>query len=202
MDYKKINVPYLDSFAIKKKADSLRAKLWGDVIPVDIEAIIEFELKIEIIPIPQLQQVCDTDAFITSTWKAICVDERNYMDERYRGRLRFSLAHEIGHFILHKEIYEKFDIKNIDDFRRFIPEITQEQYSKFEVQADIFANNLLIPRDKLIQERDKHLSKISGKNGIKKADKRLINSYIARPIAKKFEVTNVPIEIALNTIND
>ncbi len=202
MDYKKINIPRLDSSVIKKEADYLRMKFWGDIIPVDIETIIEFKLNLEIIPIPQLQQVCDTDAFITSTWKSICVDERNYMDERYRGRLRFSLAHEIGHFVLHKEIYDKFDIKNVDDFRRFIPEITQEQYSKLEVQADMFANNFLIPRDKLIQERDKHLSRISRENGIKKDDKRLINSYIARPIAKKFEVTNVPIEIALNTIDN
>jgi hypothetical protein len=37
--------------------------------------------------------------------KSILVDRRAFMNPRLEYRLRFSVAHEIGHLILHRDIY-------------------------------------------------------------------------------------------------
>jgi len=108
MDYRKIRVSFLDNKEINKNADLFRKKHWNKLVPVDMEEIIEIKLKISLAPIPNLQNSFGVDAFITSNWQLIYVDRVSYLDERFQNRLRFSLAHEIGHFVLHKNIYQAF----------------------------------------------------------------------------------------------
>lgn len=52
MDYQKFQTPLVSNKEIKKRADQFRKKYWGDIIPVNIETILEQKLGIEIIPIP------------------------------------------------------------------------------------------------------------------------------------------------------
>jgi Zn-dependent peptidase ImmA (M78 family) len=204
MDYKNISIPFLDSSVIKNRADSFRLKFWDESLPVDIEKIIDLKLKIDIITVLGLQDFCDTDALISSNWNSIYVDYRRFLDERYQNRLRFSFAHEIGHFVLHKDIYKAFKIKDKKDFYRLIKEIPQIQYGYLEVQANKFANNLLIPREILTKERKRIENGVEIKKIIAsgKVDKKTINSYISIPLAKIFMVSEDAIEIALNDINN
>ncbi|MFH0739953.1 MAG: ImmA/IrrE family metallo-endopeptidase [bacterium] len=201
MNYQKIKIPFLDNQKIKQKADDFRERFWGKAIPVDIEKIIEFRQKITIIPLPNLQEVCNTDAFISSDWLKVFIDQAEYMDERKIKRLRFSLAHEIGHMVLHKDIYESFDIKNFNDFYRFIDEIPNEQYGYLETQANKLANQLLIPREFLSNEYNKIFKKYSRLLSIQSSNTKLLNSYIANPLSKIFLVSADAIEIALSDIN-
>jgi len=203
MDYKKIKVPFLNNKEIKDKVDLFRAKYCGKVIPIDMEEIIELKLKIDIFPIPNLQNSFGIDAFITSDWSLIYIDELRFKDERFQNRLRFSLAHEIGHFILHKNIYNAFKIKNITDFYKWHNQIPQEQYSYLEIQANKFANYLLVPRNNLIIERDKALKIIKKKSiSIEKMDRGMINSYISIYISKKFGVSEEVIQISLSDLDN
>lgn len=204
MDYRKIRAPFLSGETIRKKADLFRQKFWDNSAPIEIEEIIELKLRLQIVPIPELQKFCDTDALITSNWDLVYVDNGKYLDDRYKNRLRFSFAHEIGHFILHKDIYSIFGIKNVEDFYRMIEQITQEQYGYFETQANKFANYLLIPREKLIAEKSKLIKIKDGLKEVissKKTDKKTVDSYMANPIAKIFGVSEEAAEIALNDID-
>jgi len=203
MDYKKIKVPFLNNKEIKNKVDLFRAKYWNKIIPIDMEEIVELKLKVDIFPIPNLQNSFGMDAFITSNWSLIYIDESRFKDERFQNRLRFSLAHEIGHFILHKNIYNSFKIKNIDDFYKWHNQIPQEQYSYLEIQANKFANYLLVPRNNLIIERDKALKIIKNKSmSIEKMNKGMINSYISIYISKKFGVSEEVIQISLGDLDN
>ena len=199
MDYRKTIVPFLNIQTIRKQADLFRQKFWNDTIPVEIEDIIDLKLKLDIIPLKELLKGCDTDALITSNWNSIYVDYDKYLDDRYRNRLRFSFAHEIGHFILHKNIYASFGIKNFPDFYRLIERIPQEQYGYLETQANKFANHLLVPRNRLILERKKVMKESEFYN-LKKIDIKTLNSYLAIPISKIFCVSEEVIEIALSDI--
>lgn len=193
MNYSDIKIPFIDKEKIKKKSDLFRQKFWDDSIPVDIEKIIDVKLKINIIPVPNLG-----DAFITSDWKSIYVDRDKYLGE-IQNRLRFSLAHEIGHFILHRDIYNSFKITSLEKFYHFIDEIPGEQYRFLETQADIFASYLLVPRDRLVIEKEKVLNKLKAKNiNVDDFDKELLQSYISEPISRTFGVSPLVIIIALN----
>lgn len=200
MDYKTIRVLFKDRKEIEKKATSFREKHWGGSLPVDIEKIIEISLKIKPIIVSNLMSNCDIDALITSDWGSIYVDRDRYMDERYQNRLRFTLAHEIGHMVLHKGLYESFGIKKIEDLYKLIDEIPKEQYSYLEIQAQKFANYLLISREKLEVLRKKEIKKIPEEQ-MGNFDTKTLNSYLANPLSKIFGVSNEAIEIALNDLN-
>lgn len=204
MNYEKINIPFLDSLIIKSKADMFRVKFWDESIPIDIERIIDLKLEIDVITVFGLQDFCDTDALISSNWNSIYVDHKRFLDNRYQNRLRFSFAHEIGHFVLHKEIYKTFKIKTEKDFYKLIKEIPQLQYGYLETQANKFASYLLIPRERLYMERKKieNTAEIRKIITSGKIDRKTLNSYISIPIAKIFMVSEDAIEIALGDIDN
>lgn len=58
-----------------------------------------------------------------------------------RGRIRFTQAHELGHYILHRKIQQEFQCTSddMDDW--------QPGEKKMETEADSFASNLLMPLD-------------------------------------------------------
>lgn len=202
MHYNKIKVPFLKNTQIKSKAELFRKKFWDDSIPVDIEYITDVKLKLDIVPTKGLQEQCDTDALIGSNWQLVYIDHDRYLDNRYQNRLRFSLAHEMGHFVLHKGIYSGFKIKGLKDFRRLLEQIPSEQYGYLEVQANKFANYLLVPRERLISEKNKVFKKYKNLSKIREvADKKTLNSYLTVPISKIFGVSESVIEIALNELD-
>ncbi len=202
MNYRKIRVTFFKNELIKKNADSFRKKFWDSSIPVDIEKIIAVKLRINVIPSPGLERRCDVDALIASNWENIYVDYDRYSDDRYQNRLRFSLAHEMGHFVLHKDIWSSFKIKETLDFYKLIKEIPQETYYRLEFQAKKFADYLLLPREILIIEREKAIEEIkSHKITIKELKKNELNSYLAVPIAKAFFVSEDVAQIALNSLD-
>ncbi|NQT49857.1 ImmA/IrrE family metallo-endopeptidase [Candidatus Kuenenbacteria bacterium] len=202
MEYRDIVVPFLGNQKISSYVETFRRRYWDASIPVDIEKIIDVKLQINIIPIPNLGSFCDTDALLASSFKDIYVDNDKFLDERYQNRLRFSFAHEIGHLVMHRELYDSFGIKGFEDYYQFIQQISAEKYVYIEAQANKFANYLLIPRDKLQQEKNKLLASKSLSLPPGKFDKNILNSYIASPLAIIFGVSTEPIEITLNQLED
>lgn len=200
MKYKNITVPFVGNSFIKNKADTFRLKFWGGEIPVEIEEIVEIKLKIKIIPIPDLMAQCGVDAQITSDFTAIYVDQKNY--ENDTNRFRFSLAHEIGHYILHEEFYKGLKITNFADIVDFINEIDEEEYSHLEVQANKFGNYLLLPREELMKIRQDVLKEVRKKHDIENIDEKTLNSYLAGYISLQFMVSSGATEIALNDLNN
>jgi len=198
IDYKKIFVPYLSNYDIEQKVERFRENFGDNKIPVDIEHIIEIKLKISIAPIPNFLKIIGTDALIASNWQTLYIDNDEYMDERRHNRLRFSLAHEIGHFVLHKEIYDSLNIKNLNDYYKLNKDIPREQYGYLETQANKFANYLLIPRKILRVERGKIIERI--KEDLKGIDIKTLNSYLAIPLSDIFKVSEEVIAIALDDV--
>jgi Zn-dependent peptidase ImmA (M78 family) len=194
MNYNKIFVPYLGDEEIKKQADLFRKKFGGNNIPVDMESIIEITLKMNIVPVPGMRKICD-DALITSDWKTIYIDYDKYYNEKYEKRLRFSYAHELGHFILHKEIYNSFNIEKTEDLYELLDKIPSKQYNHLEAQANKFAGHLLIPRERLELEKEKLFKENYSK--IKDLDKEMVNSYLAIPLSHIFGVSEESVQIAL-----
>ena len=67
-------------------------------------------------------------------------------DIRNTGRKRFTLAHEIGHFVLHREIQAEFRCTRsmLEDFRT----------EGIEQEANQFASQLLVPPNRIRQFDD------------------------------------------------
>ncbi len=202
MNYSKLKILPLSSKQIKEVADRVRIELWGDEIPIDIEHILEVKLGIFIVPLIGLQDQISFDSFISSDWKYVYVDNKRYMSDNYYQRIRFSLAHELGHFILHKEIFELLDIGTMEDYYSFYREVPNDQYSFLEAQANKFAGYLLIPREALEQSRMACLvrarKKIIG-TSLEGIDDAALMDVVTGELAEIFNVSSLAMEIGLKS---
>jgi len=122
-----------------------------DLIPVPIEKIIEVDLGLEIAPKEGLKSKCDIEGFITCDLKTIVVDNATFNDSRYENRLRFTLAHEIGHFILHSDQISKMKFRESKDWIDFNLRQDNDNIDWLERQAKQFAGRLLVPNNLLIK---------------------------------------------------
>ncbi len=147
---------------IRDKADSFRRKYINPptLVPVPIEEIIEFDLKITPWPKNGLLQKIDIDGFLSNDLKYIFIDEDIYNDPRQENRLRFTLAHEVGHFILHRKEIQACKFRSENDWIHFREEIQEEDLLWFEQQAYEFAGRLLVPVSLLKKEIESNSNKI------------------------------------------
>lgn len=194
IEYVEFKCQYIPNEEIEQKAEHIRSKFWGNNIPVNIENIIE-KLGIEIIPIPGLNKVCASlDSFIKSDWSAIYIDNDKYQNDN-QNRLRFSLGHELGHYVLHKDIYESLNINSLEQYNEFINGAPNKQLEYLEIQANKFSSSLLVPSKILTSKKKKLLDKVPN---LKRFDKKLLASYLANPLAKDFQVSAQVIEIIVS----
>jgi len=152
----KVEIPILSYTEIRRKADEFREKFWGKKqMPLDIELIVERDLDIIIDIRRDLNALFDIRGYINILENKILVDE--YFFESNEELSRFTIAHEIGHMILHSGIYKIANVSTLEKYNEFRNSITEVEYSRLEGQANIFAGCLLVPTQILVAEYNKIL---------------------------------------------
>ena len=147
---------------MRKKADDfLLTHNPSAIIPVPIEEIVEFEFNINIVPVLALQREFEVEGFTSSDLKNVYVDE--YVYTNYLNRYRFTLAHEIGHIVLHKNLYRTNRFSSIAEWKEFINSMTEEEHGWIEYQGYAFAGLILVPRENFIKHTNEWVKRIKGK---------------------------------------
>ncbi len=111
--------------------------------PIPIEDIVELAMGIRLSTTQYLKEYLDVDGFIHTNFEEITVDDNTF--NKYPQRTRFTIAHEIGHKILHEKIYKQYEIQNKEDYQRFQNSISEEDHKWLETQANSFAGCVLVP---------------------------------------------------------
>jgi hypothetical protein len=131
-------------------ADQLRKEYWPEnILPIDTVTIVELRLKIDVEPVSGLLSALDMDAYLRTNLSGIVVDHDCYMQDKFANRLRFSLAHELGHYFLHKDVYSGLSLVSLEDWKDFILNVPEVEYENFEWQANEFAGRFLVPYSEL-----------------------------------------------------
>ncbi len=203
-DGNEIHVPYLSPKMILQKADEFRDKYWDDTLPVDIERIIDVKMGMAVIPVPGLYSLLGIKAYISSNWQEIMVDKQAYENEKHRLALAFSYAHEIGHLVLHKDIYNDLKIENQLDYYCFTEAKSSETcnfHRNAEIQANMFASFLMAPPNQLRQAKEKILlEKQADLKELGGLDEELLNEYLAMELSEKFGISDVALMNSLNNL--
>lgn len=142
--------PWKDRQDIRRIADGVRSTYWPDRgLPVDAEYIIEFGVRLDIEPLKGLFSEFTIDAWLKLDFTGIIVDENFYLNEKFNNRLRFSFAHELGHFFVHRHLLEGLTFNSLQEWIEFILNIPEKDYGWFEWQANEFAGRLIVPLTEL-----------------------------------------------------
>lgn len=180
-----------------KAAAFLREHHPAKSIPIPIEQIVEFHFGINIIPIPGLQRVHDVDAFLSNDLKSIMVD-MSMMESRSPNRYRFSLAHELGHAVLHQGVYAQMKFSSIEEWKTQITAISDADREWLEWQAPSFAGLILVPGEPLSEQLQKGLQWAAEQGFSVEEAPELAKGYISSWLGKFFEVSSQVIEKRLD----
>lgn len=185
-----------------KKVEDLRAKheiLMADKIPLDLISFVELELRMDLIPYDLLKADFGADAAILADFSGLYIDGEIFDQiDLVRGaqlnRLRFSIAHELGHLFLHRELFEAAAITTNEHFLDWLNEHNGRKYD-FEREANEFAGRLLVPVELLRECFEKMLPAMDSQYGrhvwVSNAE---IRSKTAELIAPRFGVHPIAIE--------
>lgn len=182
------DIPVYSYEDLRKKANEFLHEhhLSGNV-PTPIEEIVEFDFGINIVPVLGLQREFEVEGFISSDLKNIYVDEYVYTDRI--TRYRFTLAHEIGHVVLHRHLYASHKFKSILRWKEFINSITEEEHSWLEYQGYAFAGLVLVPKQHLVKYTNEWTKKIKDKGISMEKNWDFAWDLITEHVAKAFLVS-------------
>lgn len=127
-------------------------------LPIPIEEIVEHKMDVSLFAIPNIKSLLGIDAFISADFTQLTVDEDCFT--KFPERTRFSIAHEVGHLVLHKEWYTNHGPKDLADYLNFPDRIDNQVYKYIEIQAHTFAGLVLVPKELLLGELGKRLGRI------------------------------------------
>ena len=143
-----LNVQFLPKSVLAKEASSFLSQNELTEIPIDIEFVAEFNYKIHIVPFASLLKEYGIDGYSASDFSAIYVDEFVY--NQRPTRLRFTVAHELGHRVLHEKYLSMLKFSSVNQWIEVIlNNLDRSDYEKMEYQANAFAGLVLVPQDHL-----------------------------------------------------
>lgn len=188
-----MDIPFIDDDTIYHHADSfLKTHHPSQVLPIPIEKIIETKLGLSIFPIKDLESGCEIDGSLSKDFKTILIDE--YVFEKSVKRARFTLAHEVGHYILHHDLFEECGGFNTEQgFIDFQNSLSDRDYKRLEIQSFRFAEEILFPKSKLKKVVEDEVIQLGGLSS-------LIPEDIGRIISRVVHDFDVSDRAAVNKI--
>lgn len=112
---------------IWQKIAELRAQYAGlqeDQTPIDVFTFLEVDLGIDPIPFDDLTAKYRVEAAIKADFTGIYLDAEQYKlmekgPDWKLNRLRFTVAHELAHYFLHRDLPQKENFASLPDFARW-----------------------------------------------------------------------------------
>jgi len=195
-----LDIPYFTYSDIRQRAQTFLAQYHPSLeLPVPIEEIVDVKMGINIFPFPRLYKDHGLNGFLSRDRTTIYVDELQY--DQFNEKYRFTLAHELGHHVLHKSCYENLPFESPDEYVKWRLSVTPEDISWFETHGDWFAGYVLVPTNRLEQICLKVVSKYQDKFSEFKTIPDEIWSYISNEVATYFDVNPPVVEIRIKKEN-
>jgi len=160
-------------------------------IPTPIEEIAEIKCGLDIIPLPGLRDLLEIDGFISSDLSCITVDK--FILERRLNRYRFTLAHELGHFYLHQDIYSALKFASLDEWKQFQREVDESDYNWLEYQAYAFAGLVLVPTGHLRAQFQSAAEAAERIGFTRQGEAEAFLEYVAEVLREVFQVSDAVI---------
>ncbi len=199
-NFKNIRAPFIQKSEIQDAVEAFckRHGVNQSEVPLDVEVIVEADLHLELRPEPNLYKKTEMDALLATNRKTIMVDLDRFTKVNLQNRLRFTIAHEIGHYVLHEEFYKGLHFTSISEWLDFFERFPAIEYRRLEWQCDEFAGRLLIPGALLQEKFEEAKAKLRGTEWEKVHPlPEYVVEAMAPEIAKFFGVSEQPVLIRL-----
>ena len=217
MKVKYLRVEEIESSALYLLAEYGRKFDLVQSPPVPVEEILEchIELHLDFDDLPKKLGISDV---LGATWiqeKQVLIDRSldPTLHTSIEGRYRFTLAHELGHWELHRHLFQSNPGQGLLFNEAPAPAIvcrTSSRKEPIEWQADTFAGYLLMPKEMIFQAWKKHygclepyiaakeIAHLSAYGSLSEDKYPVVE--ISRKLASDFLVSGQAMQIRLNNL--
>ena len=169
----------------------------GITLPVEIDLIAERHERVDgIVTVELLEDKFKVAAILTCKPRGrfdISVDQDTF--DYHGARASFSIAHELGHIVLHSEVCDS--CVSIDDSITLMKRINKA-YGFIERDANYFAGAILIPQRTLAEDTAVVYEALVKDIGY---DARIVPYRVCSTLATRYGVSFQPMEIRLSEMN-
>ena len=193
-----------DLSELQKIGDEILEKVNRDnpYYEVNIDYIVEvhYDIRIEAAP---LKWEFGIEGYPCLGGHKIFIDSTLINDDRQERRYRFTLAEELAHIILHRDIWE--GINTAEEWVEAWTKVSESIYNKLDNNAKELAGIILLPRysfiNRAIEIRD-GLYKTFGyiPNNLTDEQKNEIREAVIRVLMDDFNVNSQPCDIRMERI--
>jgi len=196
----RIEIPEYKLWDIESIAQDFLNRHWDPAQhPVDIEMIVEDSLGM-------LIEVTEVEGFTVlgsicrrkSDGRFVIVVDESTFNRRYKI-YRFTLAQEVSHFLLHRELLDA--IRTVDDANHFRESLTEQQYRYLESDANRCAGAILMPQRAFCvvahESYERWCKKVLQTGVGLSTSARFIQDHVVADLASAFDVNPKPARIRL-----
>ena len=139
-----LQIRFIQPDDIETVAREARQRFGVGELPIDVEYVLDVKLGMDLVPVHGLRdRISGGDAFAARDWSAIYYDPGPIAT-----RIRYSFAHELGHFLMHKDVIDALPVTEaIDDWAELYANLPADAVGSAETQANMFAAAFLMPED-------------------------------------------------------
>ena len=116
-----------------------------DSLPVEIDTIVEADLDIRIYPYSSLEDLHGLHGYLALSLKKIYVDQNIMDSDLFERRYRFTVAEEVGHYMLHKYLFA--GVETPEDYINAYGRISAKEYGKMDMDAKHLGGAILMPTE-------------------------------------------------------
>ena len=146
-----------------------------------------------------MRDLLEVDGFISSDLTCITVDQ--FVLERRLNRYRFTLAHELAHWYLHRELYAELKFGSVNEWKRFQTEVDKTDYDWLEYQAYAFAGLVLVPTGHLRAQFQSAASAAERIGFGRRDEPEAFFEYVTETLRETFQVSDAVIAKRLRSEN-
>lgn len=122
--------------------------------PIDVFTFFEVDLRLDPLPFDDFTAKYRVEAAITADFSGLYMDAEQYSlmepgPEWKLNRLRFTIAHELARFFLHRDLPQAENFSSLPNFARWTANYGGRKYTA-EQEANEFAGRLLVPDTRLL----------------------------------------------------
>ena len=192
---------------VRKRVEEFRSKydphLSEQKVPLDLVTFVDLVLKMDLIPYDGLYDTFSAEAAVLSDFSGFYIDSKTFdqLDTKLEwklNRLRFSLAHELGHWVLHQTEFKEQGIASAEHLREWLNNHGGRK-DHIEREANEFAGRLLVPMESLTEQFENFaqaLDRLKGRHGWIRDEN--LRKQTSETISQKFGVNSQVIEVRLH----
>lgn len=200
MKDKDLSIEYLAKEQIEAEVNKIHAGKTVEDFPFDVEIYLYSTFGYRILSSSNFEKGCRIDTALVACKKLLRIDESIFLNQPERAR--FSIAHEVGHLVLHKKLILKMvealkTAKKTDDYAAIINFLPPNKYSSAEWQADYFGGALLAPKRILEPKLNMLIKERKGRYHQQATLDEEDRDIIYHDLAKIFDVTKPAIIIRI-----